>query len=94
MREPGFGALLVAVHDAVGKPDLRYAGRIGTGFDEEKLKNIYQQMKKLERDSSPLAHKLQSAQLRGVHFGEVFDFEFKPVNPIDSWKLPGNSPSF
>jgi bifunctional non-homologous end joining protein LigD len=64
----GFGALLVAVHDTLGKPELRYAGRVGTGFDADTLEHLYNTMKKLERDSSPLAHKLPSSQMRGVHW--------------------------
>jgi bifunctional non-homologous end joining protein LigD len=66
----GFGALLVAVHEAVGKPELLYAGRIGTGFDTARLQDLYQIMKKLERDSTPLSHNLQSSQMRGVHWIE------------------------
>jgi len=66
----GFGALIVAVHDEIGKPDLRYAGRIGTGFDQEKLAQLYHVMKKLERDSAPLTHKLTASETRGVHWIE------------------------
>lgn len=66
----GFGALLVAVHEAVGKPELLYAGRIGTGFDTARLQELYQTMKKLERDSTPLSHNLQTSQMRGVHWIE------------------------
>ncbi|GGY71809.1 ATP-dependent DNA ligase [Cellvibrio zantedeschiae] len=66
----GFGALLVAVHETMGKPELRYAGRIGTGFDRKGLEQLYDTMKKLERDSTPLSHKLQSSQMRGVQWVE------------------------
>ena len=64
----GFGALLIAVHERAGDPALRYAGRIGTGFDEEKLQAIFKKLKKLERADSPLSHKLDSSQKRGVHW--------------------------
>ena len=63
----GFGALLLAVNDDTG---LVYAGRVGTGFDQAALKNIYAQLKTLERDSSPLRKPLTSAQARGVHWVE------------------------
>jgi len=66
----GFGALLVAVHEAIGKPELRYAGRVGTGFDEKKLQDIFKKLKKLERKDSPLSHKLNGPQMRGVHWVE------------------------
>jgi len=63
----GFGALLLAVNDDTG---LVYAGRVGTGFDQAALKKISEQLKALERDVSPLAKPLTSAQARGVHWVE------------------------
>ncbi|QJI37704.1 DNA ligase D [Pseudomonas sp. ADAK13] len=61
----GFGALLLAVNDDTG---LVYAGRVGTGFDQATLKKISAQLKALEREASPLAKPLTSAQARGVHW--------------------------
>ncbi|WP_339450553.1 DNA ligase D [Pseudomonas sp. JAI120] len=63
----GFGALLLAVNDDGG---LVYAGRVGTGFDQASLKNIYAQLTPLERDASPLEKPITSAQARGVHWVE------------------------
>lgn len=63
----GFGALLLAVNDDTG---LVYAGRVGTGFDQAALKSIYAQLTPLEREASPLAKPLTSAQARGVHWVE------------------------
>lgn len=63
----GFGALLLAVNDASG---LVYAGRVGTGFDQASLKNIYAQLQPLERKTSPLQKTLTSTQARGVHWVE------------------------
>ena len=63
----GFGALLLAVNDDNG---LVYAGRVGTGFDQAALKNIYAQLRPLERDTSPLGKPLTTAQARGVHWVE------------------------
>ncbi|WP_226475956.1 DNA ligase D [Pseudomonas sp. MWU16-30323] len=63
----GFGALLLAVNDDTG---LVYAGRVGTGFDQTALKKISEQLKALQRDASPLATPLTSAQARGVHWVE------------------------
>ncbi|MGH8358243.1 MAG: non-homologous end-joining DNA ligase, partial [Pseudomonas sp.] len=63
----GFGALLLAVND---DSDLVYAGRVGTGFDQAALKKISAQLKALERQTSPLAKPLTSAQARGVHWVE------------------------
>ncbi len=33
----GFGALLVGYHDRDGGSALRYAGKVGTGFDQRVL---------------------------------------------------------
>ena len=63
----GFGALLLAVNEDNG---LVYTGRVGTGFDQAALKNIYAQLTPLERKASPLEKPLTSAQARGVHWVE------------------------
>jgi bifunctional non-homologous end joining protein LigD len=47
----GFGALLVGYHDEAGK--LHYAGKVGTGFDEEGLKSLTTRFAKLKRDDPP-----------------------------------------
>jgi len=47
-----FGALLLGVYED-GK--LRYVGKVGTGFDSEKLRSLYQKFKPLVRKSSALA---------------------------------------
>ncbi|MES2826326.1 MAG: DNA ligase D [Pseudomonadota bacterium] len=75
----GFGALLLAVHDQAGQSALRYAGRVGTGFNEISLHHLYEQLKKLQRNKSPVTHNLQSASLRGVSWVEptlVCEVEF------------------
>jgi bifunctional non-homologous end joining protein LigD len=46
-----FGALLVGHFDADGA--LRYAGKVGTGFDRETLKDLGARMRELVRDSTP-----------------------------------------
>ncbi|MNF48721.1 putative DNA ligase-like protein [compost metagenome] len=63
----GFGALLLAVNDQDG---LRYAGRVGTGFDEALLKSLQARMHKLERKVPPLARPPKGAQARGAHWIE------------------------
>ena len=42
----GFGALLLATRE---KGDLRYVGRVGTGFDDATLRELGARMRKLER---------------------------------------------
>jgi bifunctional non-homologous end joining protein LigD len=58
----GFGALLVGYYRD-GK--LRYAGKVGTGFDEATLASLHGRLARLERDSSPFAERVREA---GAHF--------------------------
>jgi bifunctional non-homologous end joining protein LigD len=59
------GALLVGVHEDDG---LRYAGRLGTGFDEAELARLTGLLGKLERKTSPF---IAGAKLpKGAHFVE------------------------
>ncbi|MEA2379759.1 MAG: bifunctional non-ous end joining protein LigD [Thermoleophilaceae bacterium] len=47
-----FGALLVGYWD---DGDLRYAGKVGTGFDHETLRELGQRLRDLERPDPPFA---------------------------------------
>ena len=49
-----FGALLLGVHDENG--DLVYAGKVGTGFDEARLREVHARLRKLQRAGSPFAN--------------------------------------
>jgi len=62
----GFGALLLAVNEEGA--GWVYAGRVGTGFNQQMLADLLEQMKPLQQDASPLAKKVTSAQARGVHW--------------------------
>lgn len=60
----GFGALLVGHHDATG---LRYAGKVGTGYDQRTLTELRRRLGALERPSSPFADRVRE---RGAHWVE------------------------
>lgn len=64
----GFGALLLGVYEENGA--LRYAGRVGTGFDDRFLRDLLVRLKKLERRSTPFQHAPRGANFRGVHWVE------------------------
>jgi bifunctional non-homologous end joining protein LigD len=49
----GLGALLVGVHDERGA--LRYAGKVGTGFDHDTLVDLERRLRGLARQDSPFA---------------------------------------
>ncbi len=58
-----FGALLLGVHDETGA--LRYAGKVGSGFDETRLRELYAQLKERETTTSPFAQRVRE---RGAHW--------------------------
>jgi len=60
----GFGALLLAVHDKDGQ--LRYAGKVGTGFDTQGLESLARQLQALAVADSPLAAAAKAP--RGAHW--------------------------
>jgi bifunctional non-homologous end joining protein LigD len=62
----GFGALLIGVYDKEGA--LRFAGRVGSGFNDRTLARLHAQLKKLEHDAAPFADPPRGAQARGVHW--------------------------
>jgi bifunctional non-homologous end joining protein LigD len=55
-----FGALLVGYYEG-GR--LRYAGKVGTGFDRETLRDLGERMRSLATDASPFADEIRE---RGV----------------------------
>ncbi|MCD6078364.1 MAG: ATP-dependent ligase-like protein, partial [Ramlibacter sp.] len=73
----GIGSLLLGVHDDDGK--LRYAGNVGTGFNERTLAEVRRQLDALQAERSPFeagtgvprgAHWVQPDLVCEVSFGE------------------------
>jgi bifunctional non-homologous end joining protein LigD len=58
-----FGALLVGYHE---DGELRYAGKVGTGFSERALKDLGDKLEALERPDSPFARDGLPRQARWV----------------------------
>lgn len=65
-KRNGFGALLLGVYDDKG--ELRYAGRVGTGFDEALLKSLAARFSKLEQSKPPFSNAPIGRDSRGVHW--------------------------
>ncbi|MEN5258436.1 DNA ligase D [Pseudomonas protegens] len=63
----GFGALVLALHDH-GSGQLRYAGKVGTGFNAATLDSIHARLKPLRTDESPLPKPPTGAETRDVHW--------------------------
>jgi len=62
----GFGALLLGLHDEKG--ELRYAGKVGTGFNQATLKSLHAKLKPLVVDRCPLTKAPPAAEVRGAHW--------------------------
>jgi bifunctional non-homologous end joining protein LigD len=62
-----FGALLLGYHDRGGA--LRYAGKVGTGFDQATLRSLGERLRALRRDDAPFAD-AASIRERGVRWVE------------------------
>ncbi|WIX75034.1 non-homologous end-joining DNA ligase [Amycolatopsis carbonis] len=58
----GFGALLLGYYDG---DELRYAGKVGTGFDEKLLASLHDQLRELETGRSPFADAVRE---QGTHW--------------------------
>lgn len=87
----GFGALLTGVYDKKGR--LLYTGRVGTGFNEETLKQVWERLKRTKAQRPPFINPPSGPEAKGVHWtrpGLVVEVEF------GSWTRDGvmRHPSF
>jgi len=64
----GFGSLLLAVHDKPGGDQLRYAGRVGSGFTQSKLRDLHGKLSRLVRKTSPLADSRAAGRSGELHW--------------------------
>jgi bifunctional non-homologous end joining protein LigD len=62
----GFGALLLGYYRSAG--ELRYAGRVGTGFNERLLRELFTKLKSLEQNKSPFDNLPRGMRTGRVHF--------------------------
>lgn len=62
-----FGALLLGLHDH-DSGELRYAGKVGTGFNETTLKSILAQLKPLQVKKAAVVNPPSGFEAKGVHW--------------------------
>ena len=62
----GLGALLLGVYDEEKK--LRYAGRVGTGFNDKTLRELRSRLDKLTQSASPFVKPPVGREAKGVHW--------------------------
>jgi bifunctional non-homologous end joining protein LigD len=82
-RAATIGALHLGVHEHGGESELRYVGKVGTGFDDAELERLAALLSELERQRSPF---VGPQPARGAHFVEpklVCEVEF------GSWTMDG-----
>jgi bifunctional non-homologous end joining protein LigD len=63
----GFGALLLGLHDRDGG-QLRYAGKVGTGFNEATLRSLHEQLKPLQVKKPPVINPPVGSEASDVHW--------------------------
>ncbi|HEU5092264.1 MAG TPA: non-homologous end-joining DNA ligase, partial [Nitrospira sp.] len=62
----GFGALLLGVYE--GKGNLVYVGRVGTGFSEERLSQLYRALRSLQQRQPAFIKPPTGWDAKGVHW--------------------------
>ncbi|CAI8718535.1 DNA ligase D [Pseudomonas sp. IT-P218] len=62
-----FGALLLGLHDK-DSGELRYAGKVGTGFTEATLNSIHEQLKPLKTKKPAVVNPSSGAEFKAVHW--------------------------
>lgn len=82
----GFGALLLAYHDADGR--LRYAGKVGTGFDDRLLRELRARLEGLAVATSPLDERVPDANPHWVRPELVAAVTFKEWTPEGRLRHP------
>ncbi|WP_407688595.1 non-homologous end-joining DNA ligase [Mycobacterium sp. HUMS_1102779] len=58
------GALLLGYYEG---RELRYAGKVGTGFDEATLRRLHERLSAIERESSPFGAAVREPGIHWVH---------------------------
>jgi bifunctional non-homologous end joining protein LigD len=69
-----FGSLVLGLYDKNGK--LIHVGQAGTGFNQAKLKEIWQQLKPLETNRNPFHTTIDAANVHWVKPSQVAEIKF------------------
>ncbi len=84
-----FGALLLGVYRPDGK--LHYAGRVGTGFSEASLQQVFSALQDLGTDEAPVLDPPVGREAKGVHWLQpelVCEVEFAEWTDDDRLRHP------
>ena len=83
---PGFGALLLGYYDDEG---LRYAGKVGTGFDDETLRSIRPLLDDLQVETPPVLERVREPGAHWVLPALVAQVRFSGWGGDGSLRHPG-----
>lgn len=81
----GFGALLVGYYD---DDDLRYAGKVGTGYDDEQLTKLRARMDGMVRETSPFVDSVREPGATWIAPKLVGEFGFTEWTPSGKLRHP------
>jgi bifunctional non-homologous end joining protein LigD len=88
-REGELGALLVGYNERDGgEPRLRYAGKVGTGFDAASLRLLRERLEPLATDESPFAGRQPPREARFVEPKLVAEVEFSEWTAAGTLRHP------
>ncbi len=81
----GFGALLLGYHDG---DDLRYAGKVGTGWTDRQLVELRERLDGIERETSPFDEEVPEKDPHWVAPGLVCEIGFSEWTSDDRLRHP------
>jgi bifunctional non-homologous end joining protein LigD len=84
-RQPFFGALLLGYYQ---RGQLRYAGKVGTGFDDATLVDLTPALKSLRQSASPFAEKVSARGAVWVKPELVAEIVFAEWTQFDRLRVP------
>ena len=88
-RSDSIGSLLVGFHEPDGDQlALRYAGRVGTGFSQETLRDLARTLARLRTDVSPFAGRKPPKEAVFVEPRLVADVEFREWTQARTLRAP------
>ena len=69
--------------------ELHYRGKVGTGFDENKMKEIYTELKKLRKIKKPISEKvLDEKATLWVQPKLVVEISYSQLTPDNMYREP------
>jgi DNA ligase D-like protein (predicted ligase) len=80
-----FGALLLGYYEG---DSLRYAGKVGTGFDEDTLRSMGKELRALRVDRSPFADEIRERNVTWVKPQLVAQLSFSEWTPYGRLRHP------